>query len=90
MALSGKDRERLEKTEEAADAAISNILAAMEQGEGALKERLRCLQDVNSKFPETQEFLRARGLEHVSELDEDGIKELEAHLREVLKKLTSE
>lgn len=42
------------------------------------------LQDVNSVFPETQNFLRSRGLNHVSQLDEQGLKELQKYLQMVL------
>lgn len=42
------------------------------------------LQDVNSIFPETQNFLQSRGLNHVSQLDEQGLKELQKYLQMIL------
>lgn len=45
------------------------------------------LADLNSQFPATREFLEARGLKHVNELDKDGLKELEDYLRNKLSQL---
>lgn len=42
------------------------------------------LQDVNSIFPETQNFLRSKGLTHVSQLDEQGLKDLQKYLQMIL------
>lgn len=40
----------------------------------------RALEDLNSKFPATSEFLRSKGLENVRDLTERDRKELIAHL----------
>ena len=45
---------------------------------------LRILQDANSEYPATKEFLRARGLSSVAELDDAGVEELMAHLKATL------
>jgi hypothetical protein len=55
----------------------------------ALQKQLYDLKDLNSRFSETQEFLRARGLTHVGQLDVGGTEELFAHLHKVLKKIAS-
>jgi hypothetical protein len=47
------------------------------------------LDDLNSAFPETQKFLRSKGVTKVSELDEAGRQELMQHLREVLAKISN-
>lgn len=39
------------------------------------------LEDLNSDYPETAEFLRDRGLTNVRELDESGRAELVSHLQ---------
>ena len=54
------------------------------------QERLLAgLTDTNSSFPATQEFLRARGLTHVSQLDKQGVRELTAHLKGILRNLSN-
>ena len=50
----------------------------------ALEAHARKLDDLNSRFPETREFLEARGLTNVSQLDAEGKAALEAHLKKVL------
>ncbi len=51
-------------------------------------ERLvRTLQDTNSSYPATQEFLEARGLTNVRQLDRAGRAALVAHLQATLRKL---
>lgn len=52
-----------------------------------LERMLRRLEDVNSFYPATQQFLRERGLEHVSELGHDGRQELVTHLQQILKRM---
>jgi hypothetical protein len=42
---------------------------------------------MNSAFPATLEFLKARGLSHVSQLNRQGVRELTAHLERVLRNL---
>ena len=51
---------------------------------------LRSLENANSQFPATRNFLRSRGLEHVSELDAKGIEDLRRHLMQTLADLTSQ
>lgn len=51
-----------------------------------LKRLERDLEDLNSNFPATKEFLRMRGLENVRDLDERGKKELIVCLRKKYKK----
>ena len=46
-----------------------------------LSRLLAKLEEVNSFYPATRQFLRARGLDRVSELGSDGRRELLAHLR---------
>ncbi len=53
----------------------------------ALKTTIKELDDINSRFPATQEFLQSKGLTHVSELDEEGRKELEVYLKKTLDSL---
>ncbi len=53
----------------------------------SLEELDRSLQDANSAFPETQKFLRARGLTHVRQLDKKGMQELKEHLERTLQGL---
>lgn len=48
----------------------------------SLRDRLG---DVNSGFPATREFLAARGLTHVDQLDADGRNALTAHLERLLR-----
>jgi hypothetical protein len=44
------------------------------------------LQDVNSTFPETKKFLTGRGLDHVSQLDPQGLEDLREYLQGVYKR----
>jgi hypothetical protein len=43
------------------------------------------LQDLNSQYPETRRFLYRKGLTHVSQLDQEGRKELREYLEGVYK-----
>ncbi|OGY67621.1 MAG: hypothetical protein A3B16_01270 [Candidatus Zambryskibacteria bacterium RIFCSPLOWO2_01_FULL_45_43] len=52
------------------------------------QDSLKKLQDTNSAFPATREFLLTRGLTNVSELNEQGMKDLQNHLLDVLSKLS--
>jgi len=54
-----------------------------------LKRLSDSLDELNSAFPETQKFLRDRGLTKVSQLDEAGRRQLTEHLRSVLSKISS-
>ncbi len=56
-----------------------DLSGVLKKAETALKE----IQDLNSSFPATKDFLRARGLKNVSELDEAGTKDLFNHLLDV-------
>lgn len=87
MDLTPKDQERLRETQEDAERAMRNVLDAMAGGVSALRQRAECLQDINSKYPATRDFLRTKGLEHISELDEEGTKELTTHLESVLEEI---
>ena len=46
------------------------------------------LDEMNSAYPATREFLRQRGLTRVSQLDETGRQELTEHLQRLLQQLT--
>lgn len=50
-----------------------------------LKKLKTKLQDLNSRYPETQKFLYKKGLSHVSQLDQEGMKELRDYLEGVYK-----
>ncbi len=52
-----------------------------------IDQLLESLQDLNSKYPATQEFLKQRGLTNVRQLDAQGREDLLTHLRDVLRKL---
>ena len=52
-----------------------------------LDRLLKKLEEVNSFYPATQQFLRSRGLEHVSELGTEGRQELLAHLKGLLDRM---
>lgn len=53
-----------------------------------VREHLAALEDLNSAFPATQEFLRGRGLTNVRELDANGRTALAAFLASRLASLT--
>lgn len=53
----------------------------------ALKKTLNDLEDVNSSFPATQEFLCAKGLTHIRELDKKGRDELVEYLQKTYQSL---
>lgn len=72
--------------------ALATALAALPQDkldeiETQARRTLASLEDANSAFPATQEFLRARGLTNVRELDKQGLAELREHLERTLKSL---
>jgi hypothetical protein len=52
-----------------------------------LREAGRILDELNSSFPDTKEFLEARGLTKVSQLDEQGREELTDYLTKKLHEL---
>jgi len=54
-----------------------------------LKETLHALEDFNSSRPEIRDFLEKKRMINVRDLDAEGLKELEQHLRDVLKLVTS-
>ncbi len=51
------------------------------------RETLTQLEDLNSAFPATREFLEARGLTNVRQLDKAGMQELKEHLERTLQGL---
>jgi hypothetical protein len=53
---------------------------------GQLRELRDRLQDLNTAFPETKKFLTRRGLDHVSQLDAQGLKDLREYLQGVYKR----
>ena len=57
-----------------------------EEGE-RLRQHGSVLDDLNSAFPATKEFLTARGLTRVSQLDEAGREELRQYLETLLRQL---
>ena len=55
--------------------------------DASARKTLAALEDANSAFPATQEFLQARGLTNVRELDKQGLQELREHLEGLLQGL---
>jgi hypothetical protein len=55
---------------------------------GELEGLKENLEDTNSLYPATQEFLRLKGVKNVRELDETGKRELTEFLRAELARLT--
>jgi hypothetical protein len=53
---------------------------------GRLRDLRDRLQDLNTAFPETKNFLTGRGLDHVSQLDAQGLKDLQEYLQGVYKR----
>jgi hypothetical protein len=53
---------------------------------GQLRQLRDRLQDLNTAFPETKKFLTRRGLDHVSQLDSQGLKDLREYLQGVYKR----
>ena len=72
---------------DALDEMMGQLNQLDEVGE-SLKRSSQSLDEVNSNFPATREFLTARGLTLVSQLDEQGRLGLEAHLIQILQGLT--
>ncbi|MEY4744606.1 MAG: hypothetical protein RL272_551 [Candidatus Parcubacteria bacterium] len=79
----------MDDDEKAALAAALRRLSPDELDEVGRKARetLTRLEDLNSMFPATKEFLAARGLTNVRQLDKTGLEELKAHLERTLKLL---
>ncbi|HTM68844.1 MAG TPA: hypothetical protein VL426_06130 [Candidatus Binatia bacterium] len=76
------------KERQALEAALRGLSAEqLEQVHDKAKETLRDLEDLNSAFPATQEFLQARGLTNVRQLDKQGMAELRTHLEGILQGL---
>ena len=72
--------------------ALAAALAALPQDkldeiDAQARKTLASLEDANSAFPATQEFLRARGLTNVRQLDAQGNQELREHLERILQAL---
>lgn len=53
----------------------------------AARATLTQLEDLNSSFPATREFLESRGLTNVRQLDKSGLQELKEHLERTLQGL---
>jgi len=79
MALTDAEREQLRSMLERMP---DSILSLTRQGAERL---LHDLEDANSMFPATKEFLTARGLTNIRELDEQGREELLTHLKKTLR-----
>lgn len=60
---------------------------ALGESKEKLEDALERLQRLNSSFPATREFLEARGLDSVAQLDRQGVNELREHLQKVYKRL---
>ncbi len=65
------------------------IAKAVSVLEEPLNNLLGNMQDLNTKFPETQRFLKHMGVSHVRELDKQGLIKLEWYLKKILEKLQS-
>ncbi len=59
----------------------------LQEDSHTLKRLLKKLEEVNSFYPATQQFLRSRGLDSVTELGSDGRQELLTHLRGLLNRM---
>lgn len=57
--------------------------------EDVTKAWVKKLEDLNSSFPSTKEFLESRGLENIRQLDNQGYADLTEHLRKTLGNLKS-
>ncbi len=79
MALIDEDRDRVLR----ALVAMSNSM--LEITRESSERLLRDLEDTNSSFPATQEFLKSHGLTNVRQLDKTGKAELMAHLKNTLR-----
>lgn len=55
--------------------------------DASARRTLAALEDANSAFPATQEFLQARGLTNIRQLDKQGLQELKEHLEGILQGL---
>ncbi len=52
-----------------------------------LEDSLASLQEVNSSFPATKEFLKIKGCHSVAELDREGLRELEEFLLGIYRRM---
>lgn len=77
-----------EKERQALAAALEGLSSEqLDQVHDQAKRTLASLEDANSAYPATQEFLRARGLTNVRQLDKQGLADLKAHLEATLQAL---
>lgn len=77
-----------EQQKAALEAALSGLSdERLAEIDASARRTLTALEDANSAFPATQEFLQARGLTNVRELDPQGLKELREHLERTLQAL---
>lgn len=78
-----------EKQRKDLEAALSGLSQEkLDEIHGSAQRALHSLEDLNSAFPATREFLEARGLTNVRELDKRGLAELRTHLEGILKGLS--
>ena len=77
-----------ERQKAALTAALSGLSEQeLAEVDASARRTLASLEDANSAFPATQEFLQARGLTNVRELDKQGMQELREHLERTLQSL---
>lgn len=77
-----------EKQKAALAAALSGLSdQQLAEVDASARKTLAALEDANSAFPATQEFLQARGLTNIRQLDKQGMQELKAHLEGILQGL---
>lgn len=77
-----------EKQKAALAAALSGLSdQQLADVDASARRTLAALEDANSAFPATKEFLEARGLTNVRQLDAQGLQELRAHLEGILQGL---
>lgn len=79
--LRGIKMDRLEQAKQV----LQEMEAAIKSGTvDDIRVCLKRMQDLNSSFPATEQFLKLRGLRSVAELDQDGIRDLKDHLLAIL------
>jgi len=88
MDLSERDESNILNGLRSVGAAWKKVSDTATAGYRVLEKRKRSLQDISSRLPEIRNFLHPRGLEHVSDLDAQGVRELKEHLKSVLRDLT--
>lgn len=66
---------------------IEEALGSIQTSLQSIRRSLEIIDELNSSFPYTKEFLAARGVTRVSQLDEQGKFDLQEHLRITLRNL---